>query len=81
MIYLLILRALLGPAIVGQYDTEEACAEGAAKYMAMLVEQRSDEKHNAKIGCVGFPIETLTPPMLREARGGVREPPFVHPTS
>ena len=61
LIYLLILRAALGPAIVGQFDTEEACGQGAAKYMAMLVEQRSDDKHNAKLGCVGFPIQLPGP--------------------
>ena len=67
MIYLLILRAALGPAIVGEYNTEEACAQGAAQYMAMLVEQRSDDKHNAKIGCVGFPIELPEPKTWRQA--------------
>lgn len=60
MIYLLILRAMLGPAIVGEFATEQECEQAAGQYMAMLIEQRSDEKHNVKIGCVGFPIHVPT---------------------
>ncbi len=68
MIYLLILRALLGPAIVGEYDTEEECGAAAARYMKMLYESRSDDKHAAKLACVGFPVQMQEPKEWREAR-------------
>ncbi len=63
MIYLLILRALLGPAVVGEYDSEEECGAAAARYMKLLYESRSDDKHAVKLACVGFPIEL---PKVRE---------------
>jgi hypothetical protein len=67
MIFVLILRAALGPAIVGHFDDEKSCQEAAARYVAMLVEQRSDDKHNAQMACVGFPIAMPTPPITKEA--------------
>lgn len=55
MIYLLLLQATLGWALVGQFDNEDECEAHAIMYMAMLREQKSDDKHNVKMACMGVP--------------------------
>ena len=67
MIYVLILRAALGPAIVGQFDDDKACEEAAARYVEMLVEHRSDDKHDAKMACVGIPARMPEPSTIKDA--------------
>ena len=67
MIYVLLLRATLGFAIVGQFDDEKACQEAAARYVEMLVEHRSDDRHDAKMACVGIPAGVPEPSMTKEA--------------
>jgi hypothetical protein len=53
MLFVLILQTTLGFTIVGEFDNEEACNQGAVAYMAMLQAQRSE--HNARMMCVGVP--------------------------
>jgi len=67
VIYVLLLRATLGFAIVGQFDSEKDCAETADRYMMMLIEQRSDDRHDVKMNCVGIPARMPEPSTTKEA--------------
>jgi len=66
MIYLLLLQATLGWAFVGKFDSPQECEAGAIAHMELLKEQRSDERHNARLFCVGIPEQLIAPsPVLR----------------
>jgi hypothetical protein len=67
MIFFLVLYMWAGSSIVGKFDTEDECANAAVAYIAMLTEQRSDDKHNAKVVCIGVPSEMPAPAMKGNA--------------
>jgi hypothetical protein len=55
MTFLLILQIWAGFVLIGEFDSEKNCQEGAVAYIALLAEWKSDDKHNAKAMCVGVP--------------------------
>lgn len=67
MIFILILQGTLGLAAVGHFDSEETCMQGAGKYMEMLAEQKSDDRHPVQLFCVGVPQRLPEPREMSDA--------------
>ncbi len=67
MIFVLVLRAALGPAIVGHFDSEDECKAAAVQYVKMLT---AEQTKPAQMACVGFPKEMLVPKREDWADGG-----------
>jgi hypothetical protein len=57
MTWLLIVFGMAGPALVGEFATEEECDQGAQKIFAMLHEEhKGDDKFKVPpIACAGIP--------------------------
>lgn len=52
--FYLVLKMWAGLVMLGHYDTEAECKQGAAEHIAMLTAQASDERHNASVACVHY---------------------------
>ena len=66
MTFLLVLQGVLGFVMLGEYSTEQECQEGAVQYMALLAEQKSSDKHNPKMICIGIPEQMPQPRSMDE---------------
>jgi hypothetical protein len=55
MIFILVLKGTLGLAAIRQFESQEACMQGAQEYMELLEAQKSDDRHPVQLFCVGVP--------------------------
>jgi hypothetical protein len=55
--WLLIVFGMAGPAMVGQYDDDDACYRAAQDYLVQLMQEHkgSDQWHPPAVTCVGVP--------------------------
>lgn len=55
MIFILVLKGVLGLALVGEYDSAEECKAMAQQYAVALAPEQTSPKQVGQLACYGLP--------------------------
>jgi hypothetical protein len=67
MIFILVLKGVLGLALVGEYDSADECKAAAQQYAAILAPEQTSPKQIGQLTCYGMPKQFPLPRETWEA--------------